>query len=174
CLLGHPPLSSVIDDAEQIGFAAARLLDEMMAHRGRGRHPWSKPILIPPVGVATRRSTEVTAIGDAVVAQAARLIRERACDGLTVAHLVAELRLSRSLLYRRFKAALGRHPHEEILRVRLDRVKTLLLQSSSSIEEVAARTGFTHPEYLSVAFKREFGVTPARFRRARGAPTPIS
>lgn len=169
CLLGHPPLSSVIDDAEQIGFAAARLLDEMMAGPARGRRQWSTSILIPPIGVATRRSTEVAAIEDAVVARAARLIRERACEGLTVAQLVEELRLSRSLLYRRFKAALGRHPHEEILRVKLDRVKTLLLQTSSSIEEVAARTGFPHPEYLSVTFKREFGVTPARFRKGRGA-----
>ncbi|MGH9162489.1 MAG: XylR family transcriptional regulator, partial [Vicinamibacteraceae bacterium] len=74
CLLGHPPLSSVIDDAEQVGFAAAHLLDEMMAGRDRGRRQWSKPILIPPVGVATRRSTEVAAIEDAVVARAARLI----------------------------------------------------------------------------------------------------
>jgi LacI family transcriptional regulator len=172
CLLGHPPLSSVIDNAEQIGFAAAHLLDDMMADRDRGRQQWSKPILVPPVGVATRRSTEVAAIEDAVVARAARLIRERSCDGLTVAQLVAELRLSRSLLYRRFKASLGRHPHEEILRVKLDRVKTLLLQSTSSIEEVAARTGFPHPEYLSVAFKREFSVTPARFRKMRGAPPP--
>lgn len=171
CLLGHPPLSSVIDDAEQVGFVAAGLLDEMMANRGR--RPRGKRILIAPLGVATRRSTEVSAIEDPLVARAARLIRERACEGLTVAQLVAELRLSRSLLYRRFKGALGRHPHEEILRVKLDRVKSLLLQSSCSIEEAAARTGFSHPEYLSVAFKREFGVTPARFRRARGTPAAV-
>jgi LacI family transcriptional regulator len=38
-----------------------------------------------------------------------------------------------------------------------------------SVEKVAELTGFEHPEYLAVAFKREFGVPPGEFRRSRGA-----
>ncbi|MGI8966093.1 MAG: helix-turn-helix domain-containing protein, partial [Limisphaerales bacterium] len=52
-----------------------------------------------------------------------------------------------------------------ILRVQLDRVKNLLAQSGLSVEKIADMTGFKNPDYLSVAFKREIGVTPGEYRR---------
>ena len=164
CRLADPPLTSVMDDAPRIGFEAARLLGELMSGRRRKRE-WN-PILIPPAGVVTRRSTETTAIDDSLVASAARLIRERACGGLTVPALLQELRISRSAFYDRFHAELGRSPHQEILRVKLERAKSLLAQTDLSLQEIAGRAGFDHPEYLQVAFKREVGVTPGKFRRA--------
>jgi LacI family transcriptional regulator len=39
------------------------------------------------------------------------------------------------------------------------------LQTDCSLDEIAARTGFPHTEYLSVAFKRETGLTPRAFRK---------
>ena len=59
---------------------------------------------------------------------------------------------------------LGRSPHYEILRVQLDRVKGLLIQTSLPLKEIAGMAGFNNPNYLSVAFKREMGVTPGEYR----------
>ena len=71
---------------------------------------------------------------------------------------------SRTLLESRFKKLIGRTPHEEILRVRLNRVKQLLTDTDLSLEQIAERAGFPHVEYVSVAFRREVGMPPSQFR----------
>jgi LacI family transcriptional regulator len=154
----------VIDQAPRIGYEAARWLDVLM--QGRPLEEPGRRLLIPPAGVATRRSTETTAISDPLVARAARQIRERACEGLTVPELLKELRISRTSFYDRFHEELGRSPHQEILRVKLDRVRQLLTQTTQSLEQIAATAGFKHAEYLQVAFKREVGMTPGKYRRS--------
>ena len=167
CRLADPPLSSVMDQSARVGFEAARWLDELMRKRGRkDTEVQSPPRLIPPSGVAVRRSTETMAIDDPQIARAVRVIREQACDGISLQELLRKLGFSRTTFYERFEAALGRSPHQEVLRVRLDRVRQLLMQTRLSIEEIAGATGFRHPEYLQVAFKRELGMTPGSYRRS--------
>ena len=46
-----------------------------------------------------------------------------------------------------------------------DRVKQLLAETEHALERIAALAGFDHPEYMSVAFKRETGKTPGTFRQ---------
>jgi len=160
CELSDPPLSSVIPDTDRIGFEAAALLDRLM----RGEAAPAGTTYIPPLGVATRRSTEVLAVSDRHVATAIQFIRDNACAGISVADVVASLPLSRSALERRFDAHLGRAPKAEILRVQIERAKQLLAESDLPLKTVAERCGFTHPEYLSVIFKKKTGTTPGRFR----------
>lgn len=163
CELADPPLTSVIPNTRRTGYEAAALLDEMMSGgkvRGETR-------LIPPLGVATRQSTDVLAIEDPHVSRAVRYIREHACDGINVQDVLREVPQSRRLLEGRFSKLLGRTPHEEILRVQLNRVKQLLTETDLTLDVIAERTGFTHTEYLSVVFRREIGMPPSRFR-ARG------
>jgi LacI family transcriptional regulator len=122
-------------------------------------------VLVPPLGIATRRSTEVTAIEDRLVAKAVQLIRENACAGLEVTALMQMLGVSRSVFYRRFCQAVRRSPHHEILRVQLDRVRNLLVQTDLSVEKISEMAGFKSPDYLSVAFKRELRMTPGEYRK---------
>ena len=164
CRLATPPLTSVMDDPRRIGREAARLLDQLMITKRDSQEVL--PVLVPPLGIATRRSTETTAIDDPVVARAIRIIRERACEGLTIESLISELHISRSTFYGRFQSVMGRAPHREILRLKIERVKNLLTQTDMSLEEIAERTCFEHHEYLQVAFKREVGATPGKYRRA--------
>ena len=72
--------------------------------------------------------------------------------------------LSRRVLESRYRRATGRTPHEDLVRFRIERVKQLLAETTHSLERIAALSGFNHPEYMSVAFKRETGSTPGRFR----------
>ncbi|MEW6160085.1 MAG: DNA-binding transcriptional regulator [Verrucomicrobiota bacterium] len=160
CELSHPPLSSVIPNTHRTGYEAARLLDEMIS----GKAARGETHLIPPVGIATRQSTDVLAIDDRNVAKAVHFIRQHACDGINVKDVLRAVPHSRTLLESRFKKLLGRTPHEEILRVRLNRVKELLTETDLSLEQIAERTGFPHVEYLSVAFRREVGLPPRQFR----------
>jgi LacI family transcriptional regulator len=165
CELASPPMSSVIPNTHRTGYEAAALLGRMMA----GKKVAPVAHLIAPLGVAARHSTDVLAIDDRQIAQAVQFIREHACTGINVSDLLRVSSLSRRVLEQRFQRLLGRTPREEILQVRLARVKQLLAETKLTLYQIAERTGFEHVEYLSVVFKRETGMTPSKFRaEARG------
>ena len=160
CELSSPPLSSVIPNAHRTGYDAAALLDAIMS----GRTPRPDVQLIPPIGVATRQSTDVMAIDDVLIIRTVRYIRENACHGINVQDVLNAVPQSRRRLENRFRKLLGRTPHDEIMRVQLNRVKTLLGETDLSLSEIAERSGFEHVEYLSVVFKKEIGTPPSQYR----------
>ena len=72
--------------------------------------------------------------------------------------------VSRSVLQRRFQAALGRTVHDLIAGLRLKHVKQLLVETDLTLPAIADRTGFSHVEYLCSAFRKATGITPGTFR----------
>jgi LacI family transcriptional regulator len=160
CEMSDPPLSSVVANTERIGYEAAALLDRLMS----GSRAPTEPIVVGPLGIVTRHSSDVLAVDDRHIAAAVRFIRERACEGVDVGDVLRAVPLSRSALERRFAKALNRSPKEEILRVRLNRVKQLLTETDFPLSRVAEKIGLEHPEYLNVIFKIKIGMTPAQFR----------
>ncbi len=165
CELASPPLSSVIPNAHRAGYEAAELLDRLMS----GKKVTATARLISPLGIAERQSTDVLAVDDRAVARAVQFIREHACEGINVSDVLRAVPLSRRVLEQRFQRLLGCTPREEILHVRLARVKQLLGETDLPLYVVAERTGFEHGEYLSVVFKRETGRTTRAWRdEARG------
>jgi LacI family transcriptional regulator len=165
CELCDPPLSSVIPNARRAGYEAAALLARAMAGRG-------VPVAlheIPPLGVAARQSTDIAAVGDARIAEAVRVMRERAAAGANVGDVLRAVPMARTAFERRFKAALGTTPHAHLRRLRLARVQALLSGTTLSIGEIAAATGFEHAEYLSAMFRRECGQTPRAYRKRHQA-----
>lgn len=161
CNLCDPPLTSVIPDARRTGYLAADLLQQAMS----GKKVAAEGHLIEPLGVATRQSTDVLAIEDREIANVVRYIRLHACTGITVKDILRDIPMSRRVLENRFKKLMGKTPHEAILQQRLERVKILLRETELPLEKIASQTGFEHPEYLSVAFRRHFGVPPGAYRR---------
>lgn len=161
CELSDPPLSSIAPDTLRTGYEAAALLHRMMD----GQPVEPRAHLIPPLGVAPRRSSDALAIDDEDISEAVRFIRENACQGITVADVLAATPLSRRVMESRFKKLIGRTPHDEIQRVQLERVKQYLRDTDLPLAEVAKRTGYEHVEYLSVVFKKKIGVPPSTYRR---------
>ena len=84
-----------------------------------------------------------------------------------MARVARECALSRSVLERRMKALIGRSPGEEIARLRFAAVEKLLLQTDLTLDAIAAKCGFTHPQYMAEAFRKRTGMTPGTFRRKR-------
>jgi LacI family transcriptional regulator len=164
CELSDPPLSSVRPDPMRTGYRAALLLNRLMSGGAVRRLKHA----IAPLGVATRQSTNILALDDPEVAEALRFIRANARDGISVKQVLDRVPLSRRALESRFARAVGRTPHGEIERVRMEFVKQLLLETDLSVGEIAKRSGFRQQEYLSVAFRRYAGSSPTDFR-ARGA-----
>jgi LacI family transcriptional regulator len=161
CELALPPLSSVIPDAFRVGYEAAALLDRLM----KGRHAPEPLRYIPPLGVITRQSTDVTAIPDPRLAGAMSFIRAHACDGIGVEDVLDHVLVSRSVLQQLFRESLGKTIHEAITDIRIQRVKQLLTETDLPLTAIADRTGFAYVEYLSTVFRRKTGRTPSSYRR---------
>jgi LacI family transcriptional regulator len=164
CNMSDPPLTSVAPDTHRAGYQAAELLDQMMA----GRKLKKGSCLIEPTGIITRTSSDVFATDDAEVSAAVRVIREHACDGIKVQDVMRMVPLSLRILESRFKRIVGHSMQEEILRVRLQRVKQLLAETDLSQASIAKLTGFKVKEYLSRAFRQRFRQTPGQYRTDRG------
>jgi LacI family transcriptional regulator len=160
CRLCSPPLTSVVPDTRRAGYEAAQLLDRMMLGDAVDAHG----VLIPPTGIAKRRSSDVNAIQDHDIVTAMRYIREHACDGITVADVLRVVPLSRRMLEYRFHKFVGRSPHAEIVRIQIERTCQLLRETTLSLAQIAGRTGFSHANYLSVAFKKQVGISPLAYR----------
>ena len=163
CESAWPPLSSVIADYGRMGYAAAVLMDRLLA--GATLTPAERVTRLPPLGVAHRQSTDVLAVDDPQVADAVRFIREHACDPCGVADVLRRVPIGRRRLERQFVRHLGRTPHDEILRVQMDRAKRLLLETALTLPDVAERCGFSSSPTFGRAFVRALGATPAAFRR---------
>jgi LacI family transcriptional regulator len=163
CDLCNPPLSSVIPDAFKTGYLAAELLNRVMS----GQKVQEQSIAVAPVGVQTRQSTDVVAVSDHRISSAVRFIRENANKNICVKDVLQAVPMSRTILDASFKKLFRCTPHDHILRVRVELVKTLLRTTDLSLAAIADRTGFEHVEYMSVVFKRAMGFPPGHYRSQR-------
>lgn len=160
CMACDPALSSVMVNAEGVGYRAADLLSQLM----EGKTPRASEQIVAPLGVAVRQSTDVVAIEDPTIAAALQYIRQNACRGISVDDVLQNASLSRSSLERKVRKHLGRTPQEEIRHVQIKKAKELLMSTDLSAEKIANLCGFEHSEYMYVVFKRHVGMTPGEFR----------
>lgn len=70
------------------------------------------------------------------------------------------LGMSRSQLYRKFKALTGRSIGEFIRTIRLERARHLLETTDLNISQVALESGFKNLSHFSKAFKKVYGISP--------------
>jgi LacI family transcriptional regulator len=160
CEVSEPMLTSIVAQHDRTGFYAAELLDRLM----RGKRPPSNPVTVGTPSIVVRRSTTVETISDRDMIAAVRYIRENACNGIRVEDVADHVSLSYSTLKRRFDRFLSRSIHDEIQRVRIERVRELLKETDMTLAEIARTTGFRHQEYLGAVFKSHTGTTPGQFR----------
>jgi len=162
CNLTSPPMSSIQPDAARTGFLAAELLEKIMA----GESVDHDIRLVAPLRVVARQSSDIFAIADPIVARALQFIRDHGEESVRVPDVTAHVNLSRRALDYRFRQQLGRTVHDEITRVRMSHVAELLAHTDWALPRIAERLGFPHSEYMSVAFRRQFGSSPGLYRRA--------
>ena len=155
-----PPLSSIDIPAEAIGYEAARLL-ELMMDQGLIH---ADDMILPPLRVVKRQSTDVVAVSDKCIADAVRYIRETIRQPIGVDDIANQVSMNRRTLERRFRELLGRSPAEELRRQRVECASQLLMDTNMKMEEVARRCGISSGPQLSLVFRKETGLTPSEFR----------
>ena len=161
CELTRPPLSSIIIPADRIGYEAAALLERLL----NGSRPPTEPLLLPPKGVAARRSSDVLAIDDPAVVTAVRFIRDHAHLTLRVADVAEHASVGRRTLERRCHHALGHSLGDEIRRSHLERACRLLAETAIPIESLAVQAGYSNARHMAAAFRKELSMSPTAYRR---------
>ncbi|HEX3356609.1 MAG TPA: substrate-binding domain-containing protein [Tepidisphaeraceae bacterium] len=163
CESAWPPLSSIDPDYSRMGYIAAQQLERMLA--GEKLPKDQRVIQLPPIEVVQRQSTNIIAVDNLHLAEAIRYIREHACDPCTVDQVLHHVPVGRRWLERQFKLKFGRSPHDEIVRIRVDTAKRMLVESDLDLQQIAFRSGFSTMGRFHLAFRKLTNTTPGVFRR---------
>ena len=99
------------------------------------------------------------------VARALRHMDDAPERSMTLAELAALSGVSRFQLLRGFARTVGTTPHAYLLQQRV-RLARRLLAAGRRPAEAAAEAGFADQSHLTRAFRRQLGITPARYRAA--------
>lgn len=158
--LSRVSLSSVVQGTKQIGYQAAKMLHYLL----NGQKVGHTPILIPPLKVEQRSSTDYRSLQDPFVIQAMHYIRHRACQGIKTEQVLDHLRISRSNLEQRFKEEMNKTIHQVIHEEKLERAKYMLRFTDISIQEIAEVCGYPSLQYFYAVFRKEYNQTPKEFR----------
>ena len=160
CGLTRPAVTAIRFPGRQAG----RVISDLLTRRFNGEtvdtYNWS----LPTLGITERRSTEISAINDPLVARAIALMRERADQRLQVSDLLRMLGVSRRVLEKRFQAAVACSPYAQITRMRTAVAKRRLRDSDMSIAKIASLCGYADIYQFSRDFKRATGLAPSHWR----------
>lgn len=107
---------------------------------------------------------------DPVVGRSLALLHRRPGYPWTIAELATTVGVSRSALVERFTRYLAEPPMTYLTGWRLRLAAQALTSSSRGIADVAAAVGYESEAAFNRAFKRAFGVPPARYRRQNREP----
>ena len=119
-------------------------------------------------GEAGRAGTDGwPAIGDPAVATALREIHQSPQAPWTVQELSGLTGVSRSAFTRRFTESAGKPPMAYLIGWRLLTAARLLRESDAPLAAVARQVGYSSEFAFASAFRREFGISPGRFRDSR-------
>jgi len=166
CELSDPPLSSIALDFAKAGHEAAELLDHLMSNQSIPQHM----ITVHPSHIVTRASTDILAIDDRDVALAVQFIRQHANTLIQIGDVLHEVTCSQRTLHHKFQTNLGRSVHQEIKRVRIERIAKLLRETDLPISTIAIKLGYSNINHISRYFQQAMNITPLAYRKQFGPP----
>ena len=154
------PLSCMDVDFETQARKACDLLHRMM----EGEPPPAEPILIPPTGIVTRRSTDTIAAATPQVAKAIRFMLDHYAEPIGVPDAVRVSGLSRTGLFNAFEADVGESPGSVLTRIRSDKARRMLVETSEKVGAISQSCGLGKSINLQRHLKRRYGMSPAAYR----------
>jgi AraC-like DNA-binding protein len=85
---------------------------------------------------------------------------------LSIGDVAFALNMGRTMFFSSFKREIGTPPTAYIRAIRLELSAQLLRETTLTIQQVSAETGFRHLAYFTKRFREHFGTTPSTFRLA--------
>ena len=161
CTHMRPTLSSIHPDFERSGVLAAHCMERMLRRTAPILHE-----IAPVKDIVERESTAPSSPAGQMVARAEEFIRDHADENLHVEDIVRHLKVSRRLLFLRFRQITGHTVLDAIRTAQLERVRTLLRTTTLSITEICRLCRFRSENHLKRLFKQAFGQTMSDYRNA--------
>ncbi|MDD7986532.1 DNA-binding transcriptional regulator [Lentisphaera marina] len=153
CEFSSPPLSSIERDDKKVGFEAAKALDMLM--RGEA---CQQELLIPPVNIQTRKSTEIFTPTHPEIKLALSFIEEQFTQSLNVKMICDYLGRSRRWLEYAFREELQQSPKHFIDERRLKKAMQLLKKSAPlNLSQIAHQSGFSSVDQMNQLFIKKHG-----------------
>ena len=163
CEATHPTLTSVLPDFENGAYLSAAEFDKMIQRRKP-----RKTCLTMTYGVkaVSERESSIDFSGSGLLVSIARkYIQQHATSQVTVPDVANHCRVSRRLLEIRFKQILNHTVHDEIEKIRLNSVCTMLRETKLTIGDIVRKTGFSSMSYLCALFHKKFGCAMRTYRQ---------
>ena len=161
CNMSVPSLSSIDVDIERGGYQAARMAAEMVSHSSYS----GEDIIMRPMNIVTRSSSNVFATRDTAVLKALQFIGQNIERKIDVSDVLPQVPLSRRLLEQRFRKETGTTIYQYITMLRMDKFAEKLISSNESIANIAASMEEPDTKSISRRFLAVKGCTPTEFRR---------
>lgn len=111
------------------------------------------------------RTGWLAGVGDRVVGAALNSIHQRPAHAWTLEDLARTSGTSRSVLAERFQQLVGSSPMQYLTQWRMLLATNLLCRSNAPLARIAEDIGYQTDTAFSRAFRREFGMPPATWRR---------
>ncbi len=105
--------------------------------------------------------------------RATEYIAANLAEPMSLANIAAAAGLSRMHFAAQFRVATGLRPHEFLLRRRIERAQSLLLNSRMPLVEIAFEAGFKTQAHFTTVFARLAGETPNVWRQRGDGVTPM-
>jgi len=113
-------------------------------------------------------TTQTTGAGHGFAAnQAKEYLRRNFAKPLTLGEIAWHTKVSEEHLARIFRKVTGQTVFDYLRAIRLETAKTLLINSSRTLTEIAAETGFGSLSLFSRNFRKYIGQSPSAYRQAR-------
>lgn len=114
----------------------------------------------------------LTLLKERKIEQAKQYVRDhlREPEALRLSLLSRALATSPFHLSRTFSLHEGETLQDFIMRARMERAGQLLRETERTVLDICGEVGLSSPSHFTKEFKRHFGRTPLKYRRAPGAP----
>jgi AraC-like DNA-binding protein len=113
------------------------------------------------------RTGWLAGLGDRIVGTALNALHQRPAHAWTLEELARTAGSSRSVLAERFQLLVGTSPMQYLTHWRMLLAANLLCRSNAPLTRIAEDVGYQTDTAFSRAFRREYGLPPAAWRRTR-------
>lgn len=160
CHISDPPLSSIVLDVENGGYRAAQMLHQLMDKQ----ISQAFDIVIPPIWIEQRQSTEKYATEDKYILKVIAYIKGHYGSSISIADLLRIVPFSRRVLEIRFKKEMGISIYQYLLQYRVEQFADLLIKTDKPLTELAAMCGFDDYRNVARVFYKYKKTTPLQYR----------
>ncbi|NOK59166.1 MAG: hypothetical protein GFH27_549283n373 [Chloroflexi bacterium AL-W] len=168
--------SSPNHQIEQLGLL---LVDELTTHGATGRlyaeslatalvthlirHHAVFPAVLPPSG---------TRLSQQEIQHVIAYINDCLRQDISLTELADLVDLSPNYFVNQFRQAMGISPYRYVIKQRVNRARTLLMESTKTIAEIATEVGFFDQSHLTRHMHRLHGITPGALRHHQRSNVP--